>query len=141
MEGFVVNHEPLKGLGNQPVVGKGNVTVYNRLVRDRIPEIIESMGNIAVWQTLDDESYSKALLDTIVRSSLQFAETESLESLADLIETIEAWLEARGLTMDEVDRARAEKHKRCGGYDGRRFLEVVADGKNVDALAKQDWHC
>jgi predicted house-cleaning noncanonical NTP pyrophosphatase (MazG superfamily) len=136
-----VNFETRKGVGSQAGTGKGNVTVYNRLVRDRIPEIIESMGNIAVWQTLDDASFGQALLDTVARSSLQFAETESLESLADLMESIDAWLEIRGLSVDEVMRARAERVKRCGAYDERRFLEVVADGKNVDALSKQNWHC
>lgn len=141
LEGFVVSYEPRKGAGNQLGAGKANVTVYNRLVRDRIPEIIESMGNIAVWQTLDEEAYGRALMDTMTRCSLQFAESESLESLADLMESIEAWLEVRGLSQDEVDRARAEKLKRCGGYEGRRFLEIVADGKNADVLAKQDWHC
>ncbi len=106
---------------------------YRRLVRDRIPEIIEAMGNIAVWHELtDDEGFSQALLAEIVRISGRFSESESLETLSDLFEAIDAWLSAKGLTMEEVRYAREEKRKRCGGFDKRIFLEYVAPGSDVD---------
>lgn len=118
-----------------------HVTVQNRLVRDRIPEIIESMGNIVVWKELDDAEFAKALLDAIVRSGQKFADTESLESLADLLEAVEAWLLLRGLTMEEVNRARTEKRKRCGTFERRRFVEVVADAEQADVIASRDPRC
>lgn len=122
-------------VGDGSMRTRAHVTTYNRLVRDRIPDIIESMGNIPVWQELDEGGFAVALLETLVRSSERFAQTESLESLADVLESIDAWLELRGLTMEEVTRARAERRKRCGGYDRRRFLERVADGDAGDAFA------
>ncbi|MCF8563490.1 nucleoside triphosphate pyrophosphohydrolase [Alicyclobacillus tolerans] len=118
-----------------------NVTTYNRLVRDRIPEIIEAMGNAVVWKELDNEGFSRALLDTVMRASQQFSETESLETLSDLFDAVDAWLELKGLSMEEVARARAEKRKRCGTYDGRRYLEVVADAQNLDVLASREQRC
>ncbi len=106
---------------------------YRRLVRDRIPEIIEAMGNIAVWHELtDDEGYGQALLSEVVRTSSRFSESESLETLSDLLEAIDAWLAVKGLTMEEVKYARDEKHKRCGGFEKRMFLEYVAPGTDVD---------
>ncbi len=114
---------------------------YRRLVRDRIPEIIEAMGNIAVWHELtDDESYGKALLSEIIRTSGRFAESESLETLSDLLEAIDAWLSVQGLTMEEVRHAREEKRKRCGGFERRMFLEYVAPGSDATkkALVKRE---
>lgn len=108
---------------------------YRRLVRDRIPEIIEAMGNIAVWHELtDDEIFGKALLAEITRTGGRFAESENLETLSDLLEAIDAWLSVRGLTMEEVNHAREEKRKRCGGFEKRMFLEHVAPG--TDAIRK-----
>lgn len=117
------------------------VTRYDRLVRDRIPEMIESMGNIALCRELDDESFAKALLATAVRSSQQFTETESLETLADLLDAVDAWLEVQGLSMDEVNHARAERRKRCGAFERRRFLEVVADGDAGDVWTAHGANC
>ncbi|CAM3806039.1 nucleoside triphosphate pyrophosphohydrolase [Alicyclobacillus pomorum] len=118
-----------------------SVTVYNRLVRDKMPEIIEAMGNIAVYQILDDTAFRDALLSTISRSAAQFSETESLESLADLLDCIDIWLEMNDLTMEEVEKARAERVKRCGNFHQKMFLEVVADGASSDALQLREFRC
>ncbi|MCL6443279.1 MAG: nucleoside triphosphate pyrophosphohydrolase [Alicyclobacillus sp.] len=118
-----------------------NVTAYNRLVRDKIPEIIEAMGNIAVWRELDDDDFGQAVLDTMARASSQFAESESLEALADVLEAMDAWLELRGLTMEDVERARQERRKRCGGFERRRFLQTVAGAAAVDELPRKDSSC
>ena len=51
------------------------------------------------------------------------------------------------MTFDDDDveelplKARAEKRKRCGTYDGRRYLEVVADAQNLDVLASREQRC
>lgn len=120
---------------------RARVTNYNRLVRDRIPEMIESMGNIAICQDLDNTAFSEALLSTIARAGQQFADSESLESLADLLDALDAWLESRGLSMEEVDHARVERQKRCGGYEQRRFLQMVADGDGGDVWTSRGPEC
>jgi predicted house-cleaning noncanonical NTP pyrophosphatase (MazG superfamily) len=106
-----------------------------------MPEIIEAMGNIAVYQILDDTAFRDALLSTISRSAAQFSETESLESLADLLDCIDIWLEMNDLTMEEVEKARAERVKRCGNFHQKMFLEVVADGASSDALQLREFRC
>lgn len=112
--------------------GSADSANYPRLVRDRIPEIIEAMGNVAVWHQLDDDDrFASALLAEIVRTSQRFADTESLETLSDLLEAIDAWLGVKGLTMEEASYAREEKRKRCGAFDRRLFLERVAPGADV----------
>lgn len=98
--------------------------------------MIESMGNIVVCHELDDESFDRALLDTVARAAQQFAEGGNLESLADVLDALHAWLDLRGLTMEDVDKARIERRKRCGGYARRLYLEMVAEGDNPDTLAR-----
>jgi predicted house-cleaning noncanonical NTP pyrophosphatase (MazG superfamily) len=117
------------------------ISYPQRLVRDRIPEIIESLGNMVIWERLDDEAYAKALLVTIVRSSEQFADTGSLEALADIMDCIDSWLDVQGLSMDEVNRARVERQKRCGNYDGRRLLVHVSEGDNPSAVTVREPRC
>ncbi|MDQ0188220.1 nucleoside triphosphate pyrophosphohydrolase [Alicyclobacillus cycloheptanicus] len=136
-----MDFDPMNRNGDGPGRPKSPVTSYHRLVRDRIPEIIESMGNIAIWRELDGDAFAQALLDTVVRASEQFAGTESLESLADVLECIDAWLDVRGLTMEDVSRARAERRKRCGGYERRRFLEQVAHGADNEHWRYKDRSC
>lgn len=99
------------------------------------------MGNIVLCQELDDESFAKALLEVMVRASHQVAEHESLEALSDVLESIDAWLEVRGLTMEDVLRAKAEKRKRCGGFERRRYLQRVADGDEVDRFVPNATRC
>lgn len=99
------------------------------------------MGNIAVYQILDDAAFCDALLSTISRSAAQFSETQSLESLADLLDCIDIWLEMNDLTMEEVEKARAERVKRCGNFHQKTFLEVVADGASSDALQLREFRC
>lgn len=103
-----------------------------RLVRDGIPDAIESRGNLAVWRALADEPYEYALYDTIVRSSQQFSSFHSMDALADLFESIDAWLALKGLERIDVDQAREQKRKRCGSYDKRLFLEQVAPGGGIE---------
>ena len=122
---------------------KSNIKVYNRLVRDKMPDIIESMGNLAVYGVLDDTAFSKALLETMSRGAAQFAKTRSLELLADVLECIDAWLEVSGLSMEEVERSKTERMKRCGTFHERVFLELVAEGGTADTTDTllRNFHC
>jgi predicted house-cleaning noncanonical NTP pyrophosphatase (MazG superfamily) len=106
-----------------------------------MPDLIESKGNIAVWKVLDDAQFDCALRDSMVRFCQRFAETQDLESLCDLLDAIDAWLALKNLTEDAVLRARNERRKRCGGFDGRRFLQAVAKGDDVDAVSPSTRFC
>ena len=112
-----------------------------RLVRDRIPDIIEATGNVPIWRELDTEAYDEALLAEMRRAVSRFAETESLESLSDMLEALEEWLLLKGLSEDDVSRAKEERRKRCGGYGKRRYLEHVASSDDVIEHPLFPRHC
>ena len=72
-----------------------NIIKYHKLVRDRIPEIIESAGKKCICSELSDEAYI-AMLDAKLNEELaEYQESKSLEELADLLEVMQATVLAR----------------------------------------------
>ena len=91
---------------------------YHKLVRDRIPEIIEADGKSCICETLSDEDYI-SLLDRKLNEELaECQESKSLEELADLLEVMQAVVKARGWTLEELEQVRADKAAKrvCGQF-------------------------
>lgn len=98
---------------------------YHKLVRDRIPEIIEADGKQCVCSVLDEAAYI-AMLDRKLDEELaEYQESKSMEELADLLEVIRAVAAARGSSIDEVEAIRREKAAARGGFEKRILLEEV----------------
>lgn len=101
--------------------------IYNKLVRDRIPEIIEASGARCKTEILADEEYI-AMLDRKLDEELaEYRADHSIEELADLLEVIRAVAVARGYTLDELEAVRASKAKKRGGFSKRIFLCEVSE--------------
>lgn len=100
---------------------------YHKLVRDRIPEIIEADGKVCICETLSDEDYL-CLLDRELNEELaEYQESKSLEELADLLEVIQAVVKARGWTLEELEQARADKAAKRGGLEKKILLKEVLE--------------
>lgn len=102
--------------------------VYYKLVRDHIPEIIESDGKICTFETLSDENYISLLDQKLNEELAEYQESKSLEELADLLEVIRAVVKARGWTMEELERVRASKAIERGGFEEKILLREVREG-------------
>ena len=100
---------------------------YHKLVRDRIPEIIESDGKICVCETLSDEDYISLLDQKLDEELAEYQESKSLEELADLLEVIQAVVKARGWTVEELEQVRAEKATKRGGFEKKILLREVRE--------------
>ncbi|WP_416061430.1 nucleoside triphosphate pyrophosphohydrolase [Rhodococcus indonesiensis] len=100
-----------------------------KLVRDRIPEIIEAAGRVARIRVLDRDEYRRALLDKLVEEARELREAqnydERLGELADVHEVFTAVLSACGITTDEVAAAAAGKRAERGGFDRRIWLDQL----------------
>ena len=104
-----------------------SVIRYHKLVRDRIPEIIEAAGKKCVCSILPDEDYL-ALLDEKLNEELaEYQQSKSMEELADLIEVIRAVAAARGSSMEEVEAIRREKAAKRGGFEKKILLSEVIE--------------
>ena len=103
------------------------IKAYHKLVRDRIPEIIEADGKICVCETLSDEDYI-SLLDRKLNEELaEYQDSKSLEELADLLEVIQAVVKARGWTLEELEQVRADKVAKRGGFEKKILLKEVRE--------------
>lgn len=98
-----------------------------KLVRDRIPEVIEARGGTTVWYRLDDDdAYQQALLDKLDEEAdeVHDAPPEArLEEAADVYEVLLAIAAAHGFTIEDVADVAARKRADRGGFEGRVWLD------------------
>jgi len=98
-----------------------------KLVRDRIPEIIEKKTGEKVYtRILGDEEYRHELRWKLLEEVREAcAATDSqvlLEELADLEEVKRAVLHAWNFTHEDLERVREEKLRERGGFEKRLFI-------------------
>lgn len=101
---------------------------YHKLVRDRIPEIIEASGKTCTWETLSDEAYLRLLDEKLNEELAEYQENKSMEELADLLEVMGAVVAARGWTWDELTALRKEKRRQRGGFAKKILPKAICQG-------------
>ena len=101
---------------------------YHKLVRDRIPEIIERSGNSCVTRILSGEAYLPMLDEKLNEELAEYQQSKSLEELADLLEVMRAVVRARGFSWEELMDACEQKRLERGGFEDRILLLEVRDG-------------
>lgn len=101
--------------------------VYNKLVRDKIPEIIARDGQKANIRILNSEECRQALLAKLVEEAKEASEASSQKDLAkeigDVLEVIDSLILAFGLRREEIEKLKAERKESRGGFDKKIFLE------------------
>ena len=101
--------------------------VYNKLVRDKIPEIIEKEGKtpkITIIQDLDE--YHHALALKIVEEGKEYLETKDVREIVDILEVIDALLEIHGLSFDNIRLLKQKKKEQRGAFEKRIKLVSVS---------------
>lgn len=98
---------------------------YNKLVRDRIPEIIEETGDRCVYETLSEARYLEMLDAKLNEELAEYQESKSMEELADLMEVVRAVAFARGSSMEEIETIRKAKAEKRGGFERKILLTEV----------------
>ena len=100
---------------------------YHKLVRDRIPEIIEASGKTCLTEILSDEDYLKMVDAKLDEELSEYHQDQNIEELADLTEVIYAVVIARGYTLEDLERVRAEKAAKRGGFQKKILLKEVVE--------------
>ena len=103
------------------------VKKYHKLVRDRIPEIIESSGKTCVTEILSDENYLRMIDAKLDEELAEYHKDQNIEELADLMEVIYAAAIARGYTLDQLEQVRAEKAAKRGRFEQKILLKEVIE--------------
>ncbi|MFG2006036.1 hypothetical protein ACGFNU_43490 [Spirillospora sp. NPDC048911] len=112
---------------------RSGATKREKLVRDRIPEIIDGTGGTAARsRTAQDGEYESLLRVKLYEEAGEYVASGNPAELADLLEVIHALAATHGINPAELERQRAAKAEERGGF-GRRLVlrlptDVVADG-------------
>ncbi len=104
--------------------------IFNKLVRDKIPEIIEAENKILKTRILSDDEYKYELLKKLVEESNEALETKDskeglIKELGDALEVIDAIIKSFNLNQEEILVLKKKRRQERGGFDKQIFLESV----------------
>jgi len=106
--------------------GGSVMPTYNKLVRDRIPELIEQQGKSCVIRRLDAETFYDALVAKLGEEVAEYQRSRDIEELADILEVIRGLVDHVGFAWDTLEAIRAKKWADRGRFSQRLWL-VAAD--------------
>lgn len=105
--------------------------IYNKLVRDKIPDIIEKSGKSYEIQHLPNRAYAKELERKLSEETQEYLDAESteenVEELADILELVRALATQHGASIEEVEAVRSRKAEERGAFEERIYLVEVED--------------
>lgn len=112
------------------------IKTYNKLVRDRIPEIIEAKGDTCKTEILSDKEYRK-LLDTKLNEEVaKYQADNNIEEIADILEVIYAIAKSKGYSVADLEKVRSDKAQKRGGFEKKILLVEVDEKSNENSLSK-----
>lgn len=128
--GSAIGAAPFGAAGRELALVKENYAMmgtkeYNKLVRDRIPDIISQNGGTAITKTLNDEEYAKCLKEKLAEEVQEFLSSDSVEELADIFQVILAILDKRGIPFERFEEMLHQKAREKGEFKDRLFLVCV----------------
>lgn len=95
---------------------------FNKLVRDKIPDIIKAKGETPVTRILDDGEYRLRLEAKLTEEVAEYLESKDLEELADILEVLYALAEAAGHSKEDLHNAQKAKNGSRGGFEKKILL-------------------
>jgi predicted house-cleaning noncanonical NTP pyrophosphatase (MazG superfamily) len=100
-------------------------TIFNKLVRNNILEILDKKNCKYTYKIMDDEDYKASLYSKFYEESIKFINNASMEKLADILEIIYSVLKFNNKYMDELESIRLDKIEKEGSFDKRIFLKKI----------------
>lgn len=102
--------------------------IYNKLVRDKIPNIIKGNGETPVVKILNEVEYKKELEKKLYEEYKEVIEStgdDRVEELADMIEVIRALANLENKDLNDVMAIADKKNEKRGAFEDKIFLEKV----------------
>lgn len=98
---------------------------YNKLVRDKIPEIIRADGKECEFRVAEGKEKYDLLEKKLMEEVNEFLEDKNLEELADVMEVLFGLANELGYSEEDLTRKREEKKSERGGFKDRIVLKGV----------------
>ena len=89
---------------------------FNKLVRDKIPQIINSDNSKAITRILNDEEYLEELNKKLQEEVKEYLEDNNVEELADIVEVVYGLLNAKNITVNQFEAIRKGKVEKRGAF-------------------------
>lgn len=102
--------------------------IYNKLVRDKIPEIIKNNGEEPIICILNDVEYKKELEKKLLEEYHEVivsSGNDRIEELADMLEIIKFLALLEGKSFEDVINVADEKNIKRGSFEDKIYLEKV----------------
>lgn len=97
--------------------------IYNKLVRDKITDIIEADGRIAKYRILDENEYRQELNKKLQEEVKEYLEDNNVEELADIVEVIYGILNSMDVSIKEFEKIRINKQEKRGAFEKKIYLQ------------------
>ena len=98
------------------------MAIYNKAIRDKIPEIIKLSGKNCDVKKLNNSEFLVELEKKLIEELTEYQESKDVEELADMLEVIYRISELRGITSNELENIKNEKAKKRGKFNDNLFL-------------------
>ena len=102
-----------------------NEKIHNKLVRDRIPKVIEKTGKKFSTHIAGELEYKEELFKKVYEELEEFKETPCAEEMADIFEVLEGLIKAYNIEMNEVFDIKEEKARDRRAFEDKIILEKV----------------
>lgn len=112
------------------MIGVMERKIYNKLVRDKIPEIIKVNGKLASVSVLDGPEFKAALKQKLLEEAQEVAgapDDELIDELADVMQLVESIAKAYQINVSAIEKHKAEKAKERGAFDKRLRLDSIEE--------------
>ncbi len=96
---------------------------YNKLVRDKIPDIIKNNGEIPITHIASDKEYWAKLKEKLREEVDEFLEENNKEELSDILEVIDAICDFKKIDKNELEKIRKSKKEEKGGFKDKIILD------------------
>ncbi len=96
---------------------------YNKLIRDKIPEIIRANGDTPHSHIADEAEYAAKLREKLREETEEYLSDYNPDELADILEVIRALCQIHNCSWETIENKRQAKASARGGFDKRIILE------------------
>lgn len=96
---------------------------YNKLVRDKIPNLIRGGGEECKTHIADDAEYWQKLKEKLIEEAEELNKDENINEIADVLEVLEAMIDYKNFNRAEIDKVKLEKAEKRGKFKDRIILE------------------
>ena len=100
---------------------------YNKLVRDKIPQLIEESGRSYTSRTLDEKEYFDALIDKVIEEIEEYRISGLEEEIADVYEALDCLIELKGYEPMHIDYLQLIRKEARGSFKEKILLINVED--------------